>query len=1632
MESPIRSRSSLTWSSRRTLIGTWSLRGTNQTSQTTATKPDVPKGSFKGPLGLTTLHEPPGGTAIADIVFVHGLNGGSQSTWSKGNVSSLYWPREWLPNDPAFEDVRIHAFGYPAGLGKAILGVEDFARTLLAEVKDSPSINQNGGNAHLIFVAHSMGGLVVKMAYILGRTEPQFRAVVDRISTIFFLATPHRGSTLAQTLSRVVTMVMGTRPHVDDLIPQSTTLRSIDEDFPSLCASIDILSFYETRPMSVGFVKTLIVDKSSAVMNLSNERRTPLDADHRNAAMFASQKDPSYLSIRKALAAVVSSLRETNQKRSRSDSHEDLTSVNHFLGVSAAPEDDLMTMDFARLPGSCEWLAHKDYYRSWRSISTRFLWLQGRPGTGKSFLAAHTILSLREAGVDCCYFFFQRGDATKSTIGACLRSLARQMATLHADVFAGIKKLASEAKDGPVEQNDDNSVFRKIFLSALLKIRPSRHQFWVIDAIDQCNSAEAVNFLVRIQEDWPVSILVTSRTGTESQRGVNRSKVYIRTETISEEDVQGDISLFLSSSMDLLPIAVSLEHPDSADMVAKITKKAGGSFLWASIVCSELQEACTEGEIRQVLDGMPPNMDSLYAQILSNMSKARFGKALATSILTWTANSFRALSTAEIKCPIEMDIKDKVDNIERAITKCCGQLVYVDTHSRVNLVHSTAREFLAQNSIESEFVVAKTEAHRRLGLICLEYILQSHEQSTRQLALATNADPRSSQLEHFPFMSYASAFLFHHLGLVPRVDDKMYTLLGRFFSSDAILGWIEIIAMTGDLQPVYHAGQVLNLLLSRVSRDLGALDDGDRAHKKLAMLDNWGDDLMHIATKFSSHLRQSPQSIHLLIPPFCPPDSSIHKQFASGFASIKVDGILAPAWDDCLSTVTYASGKKANFVAAGQGFFAVGMMNGSVILYDDLVFQEVLTLSHGEPVWKMAFAQDGSLLATAGAKRVRIWDTREGKEVSGFSIPSVCLALEFCENNAVLRAASKKNQLYEWDVKARQFCRERPIDWTTHLDEAYQLREPMLAAISPATSLLAVVYRGQEVVIWDPRRGRVHGIYDEETGSKRYVSAKGFSGGVPEPVRAIAFGDAIDTTLLAATYSIGDVHVYDTDSGVATAASQGVNSMVLAGSPDGRTLAGADSDGNLTLFDFKTLQPLYQIQLDTKLSPKGLVFSADSRRLLELRGNQCRLWEPTVLMRQDEPDVEHSDSASAVSTITPAISSAKRDESRIMAITCSSALPLVFCGRDDGSVWAYDISGETRMQRLFEQTATCGVNHLALDDTDRPLVLACGDLAGRVTVRKVDRTGGKGNANATWVVEDGPVSEVRCTSTGVLRQLLLSASRQRLLVVTADACMLWSLPPTTDGVQCLAHIDEPSGPVWASGPTNSGILLRAGPEGFRVYKWESLELIRTLPCSYTGTIDRVIALSHPRVLVSISRDAPATVLSKTTLGDWIQSWDLRKLLEGNTESPVEPAMEVSAHSAGIDSILGSFGTRLVVSTSGNWVSSLNIESAPTVSSEGRPDMASLVHHFFIPNDWISTLNKAMLGIGYGGEVLFARQPELAVIRRGLEVVGDTGASFNPRRPSLQQGQGRGGRSLLARSGGSRGTSFRGRSVSPMS
>ena len=95
-----------------------------------------------------------------------------------------------------------------------------------------------------------MGGLVIKKAFILGHDIPELRPLVRRVCGIFFLATPHQGAGLAQTLNRILALALGSRPFVQDLSPDSPVLESINEEFPRHCSDLQLFSFFENKPVN--------------------------------------------------------------------------------------------------------------------------------------------------------------------------------------------------------------------------------------------------------------------------------------------------------------------------------------------------------------------------------------------------------------------------------------------------------------------------------------------------------------------------------------------------------------------------------------------------------------------------------------------------------------------------------------------------------------------------------------------------------------------------------------------------------------------------------------------------------------------------------------------------------------------------------------------------------------------------------------------------------------------------------------------------------------------------------------------------------------------------------------------------------------------------------------------------------------------------------------------------------------------------------------------------------------------------------------------------------------------------------------------------------------------------------------
>jgi hypothetical protein len=100
-------------------------------------------------------------TSYQSIVILRGLNGNATKTWTSPDTRA-FWPRDFLSKDIPGTSVFIFEYNASAAFGNTTADVADHARTLLSSLIDHREEEEH--NRPLIFIAHSLGGIVVKQA----------------------------------------------------------------------------------------------------------------------------------------------------------------------------------------------------------------------------------------------------------------------------------------------------------------------------------------------------------------------------------------------------------------------------------------------------------------------------------------------------------------------------------------------------------------------------------------------------------------------------------------------------------------------------------------------------------------------------------------------------------------------------------------------------------------------------------------------------------------------------------------------------------------------------------------------------------------------------------------------------------------------------------------------------------------------------------------------------------------------------------------------------------------------------------------------------------------------------------------------------------------------------------------------------------------------------------------------------------------------------------------------------------------------------------------------------------------------------------------------------------------------------
>lgn len=231
----------------------------------------------------------------------------SPGNYERKDQKGVFWPRDLLP--AILPGARVFTWGYDVDVNHIFSSasqnsVFQHAGNLLVDLTDARQSDAEKVRP-LIFVAHSLGGIVVKDALSQSRMEKtHLRDILPATIGVCSLGTPHRGAPAA-TLGRIafeISKVFLQSPNTTllrALEANSDALERLGRSFSQIIIDrkIKVATFTEEL-LTNGVV---IVDKSSSIIGDGLEVVGSIPSNHVEMAKFDSDADVGFRRVSAAL-----------------------------------------------------------------------------------------------------------------------------------------------------------------------------------------------------------------------------------------------------------------------------------------------------------------------------------------------------------------------------------------------------------------------------------------------------------------------------------------------------------------------------------------------------------------------------------------------------------------------------------------------------------------------------------------------------------------------------------------------------------------------------------------------------------------------------------------------------------------------------------------------------------------------------------------------------------------------------------------------------------------------------------------------------------------------------------------------------------------------------------------------------------------------------------------------------------------------------------------------------------------------------------------------------------------------------------------------------------------------------------
>ncbi|KAJ5385287.1 Eisosome protein 1 [Penicillium concentricum] len=770
---------------------------------------------------------------------------------------------------------------------------------------------------------------------------------------------------------------------------------------------------------------------------------------------------------------------------------------------------------------------------------------------------------------------------------------------------------------------------------------------------------------------------------------------------------------------------------------------------------------------------------------------------------------------------------------------------------------------------------------------------------------------------------------------------------------------------------------------------------------ELALLETWALDLLKMTAKFGIHLSDDPNAIYKYIPALSPENSVLYQKYAKKSSyTISVSGITNTDWDDCLARVSNGS-DSALYIAVSAEYLALanGRPNGRIRLWSNAIFQDHSGFNPGEPICSISFSDSGSLLACYCLDNTYVWRVSHRTVVAKIESPHQerPKSLRFGQDESFLIVATDFRRVYRLD-----FDNNTPT-WLTYgpsllletsLPEGAFVNTPSSVDFSPDCTQLAVAYRNFPLAVWniDPPEVIARCRQKEKQGQTTNTTSWT---GVNRVVWHPFSGEVIGINRDGNVFKWGPMD----DSYEEVKQESDNTPSDIQCCPNGVVFATSDVRGSVRIYDYSHMIQMYKLTSDSMVT--NITFSPDSRRLYDLRGSWCNVWELNCLIRINDTSIGPSEESESVNRYEQKIKTGWVSElddnngsmillptSEAYADTKPPITAVANCARnqnifahatEDGKIEICDI--ETKRKHLItECTFGMDIVHFALAQCGEYVAYCL--LDGHVTVRSIDLS--KPEKISTKTV----FAETKSISRGHIRQILFDSKSERLLVCGTERLQVLCLADSS--ITAEIEIDPSDPPAqWDNHPTDPTILLGITMGKVNALSWDALEYKYTLSQNLVG--DSSDSQSAPSLkLEAVSQSYHPKMHLATTSENTANGRRFRFLLldtsvlyedqTGSSSSDAISAVHIPpAIAECMEQPVGILADgRLVFLDNALWVCTAQLWLPSTRGLE-----TTVIRHFFIPRDWLNSAGLGLCKVQADGKFLCPSKGEMAVIRTNI-------------------------------------------------